>query len=301
MRRRGHPWTERPDGWIPAFVGMTLRDYTRAMFDSYLARWQLIADGAPIVTHASHLLPVRHRGEPAMLKIATMPDERAGAAVMRWWDGAGAARVLAYDDEAVLIERAMGPLSLANMARGSEDAEATRILCAAARRLHMPRGHPPTGLIALSDWFRDLPSAAESQGGILARSWEVAHGLLADPRDPVVLHGDLHHDNLLDFGPRGWLAIDPKCLIGERGFDYANIFTNPDLADPTRPVAIRPDIFARRLEIVTEESGVDRQRLLRWILAWCGLSAAWYLSDGDPAFTDLRVAELAAAELDRLA
>lgn len=267
-------------------------------FDAYLARWDLVPDGAPIVTHASHLLPVTHRGEPAMLKIATAPDERAGAAVMRWWDGVGAARVLAHDDVAILLERATGPHSLSDMARNGADDAATHILCAAARRLHMPRGHPPAGLVTLTDWFQELPPAAEREGGILARAWDVAKALLADPRDPVVLHGDLHHDNVLDFGPRGWLAIDPKCLIGERGFDYANIFTNPDLADPTRPVAIDPAIFARRLEIVVAESGLDRRRLLRWILAWCGLSAAWYLGDGDPAFTDLRIAELAAKELD---
>lgn len=39
--------------------------------------------------------------------------------------------------------------------------------------------------------------------------------------------------------------------------------------------------------------------MLRWILAWTGLSAVWYRDDGDPAEVDLRVAELASAELDR--
>jgi streptomycin 6-kinase len=104
---------------------------------------------------------------------------------------------------------------------------------------------------------------------------------------------------VLDFGVRGWLAIDPKRLVGERGFDFANIFTNPDLADPTRPVATEPGRFARRLEVVAAAARLERGRLLRWILAWTGLSAAWFFSDGDSAATDLRVAELAAAELDR--
>jgi aminoglycoside/hydroxyurea antibiotic resistance kinase len=52
-----------------------------------------------------------------------------------------------------------------------------------------------------------------------------------------VLHGDLHHGNVLDFGLRGWLAIDPKGLLGERGFDFANIFTNP--ISPIRGAASR--------------------------------------------------------------
>jgi streptomycin 6-kinase len=55
----------------------------------------------------------------------------------------------------------------------------------------------------------------------------------------------------------------------------------------------------RRLEIVTAAARLDRRRLLQWILAWTGLSAAWYLSDGDPAAIDFQVATLAAAELDR--
>jgi len=123
--------------------------------------------------------------------------------------------------------------------------------------------------------------------------------LLDDPREVTVLHGDLHHDNVLDFGERGWLAIDPKHIIGERGFDFANIFTNPDLSDPTRPVSTLPGRFQRRVEVVSDAAKLDRYRLLQWVLAWTGLSAAWFLGDDDPASIDFQVAELAATELDR--
>ncbi|MBR0641759.1 aminoglycoside phosphotransferase family protein [Plastoroseomonas hellenica] len=269
------------------------------MFDAYLDRWGLVPDGAAIVTHSGRLLPVRQAGVPAMLKLAADPDERLGGALMAWWDGEGAARVLARDGDALLLERAEGTASLAEMARTGRDDEACRILCAVAARLHQPRPQPLPELLPLGDWFRDLWPAAASRGGILARAAEAARFLLAEPREVVPLHGDLHHDNVLDFGPRGWLAIDPKRLIGERGFDYANIFTNPDLADPSRPVSTVPGCFARRLAVVSEAARLERDRLLRWILAWTGLSAVWYLGDGDPAFVDLTVAELAAAELDR--
>ncbi len=152
----------------------------------------------------------------------------------------------------------------------------------------------------LRDWFRDLWPAANTQGGVLARSAETARKLLAEPREVGMLHGDLHHDNVLDFGPRGWLAIDPKHLIGERGFDYANIFTNPDLADPTRPVATKPECFARRVDVVMAATGLERRRLLSGVLAWTGLSASWFIGDDDPlAEIDLQIAAFAAAELDR--
>ena len=107
------------------------------------------------------------------------------------------------------------------------------------------------------------------------------------------MHGDLHHDNVLDFGARGWLAIDPKRLVGERGFDFANIFCNPNFAAATAPGRL-----ARQAAIVADATRLDRKRLLQWVLAYAGLSAAWILDDGDDAALDLAVAQIAANELN---
>ncbi len=272
------------------------------MFATYIDRWGLVPDGAPIECRSGSLIPVRYRGAPAILKLAREDEERRGAAIMEWWGGDGAAHVLARDGDGLLLERATGPRSLSAMARAgeAEDIEAARVLVDVANRLHAPRRTPPPPeLTPLESWFRELWPAAETRGGLLARSAATARELLAAPRDVVVLHADLHHDNVLDFGQRGWLAIDPKRLLGERGFDFANIFTNPDLEDPSRPVGVEPGRFLRRLEIVAGAAQLERRRLLKWILAWTGLSAAWYLSDGDAAEIDFQVAALAAAELDR--
>lgn len=114
-----------------------------------------------------------------------------------------------------------------------------------------------------------------------------------------MLHRDIHHDNILDFGKRGWLAIDPKRLFGARGFDYANLFCNPDVGRAGPPIATRPDRFERRVEIVCEAAGLERRRLLQWILAWEDLSASWFISDGVSPETDMRIAELAVAALAR--
>lgn len=266
----------------------------RRMFAACLSRWGLEPDGEPLVTHSSALLPVRRAGVPMMLKVARQPEERAGARLMVWWDGDGAARVLEHAGDAVLMERAQGPGSLIELARGGRDDEASRILCGAAARLHAPRGRPPPELVPLDRWFRSLDPAAAAHGGILAASAAAARELLAAPRDVAVLHGDLHHGNVLDFGARGWLAIDPKGLVGERGFDFANLFCNPDLE-----TAAAPGRLARRLEVVVAAAALEPGRLLRWVLAYAGLSAAWSLEDGeDPDFA-LAVAALAAAELAR--
>lgn len=263
------------------------------MFETYLARWDLVMDGYPITTHKSDVLSVRLDSRPAMLKMARGEEEARGATVMIWWDGEGAAKVLAHDGAALLMERAEGPNSLIHMARGGRDDEVSRIICAAATRLHSARGKPhPKTLVPLVRWFEALPAAAARHGGILRDAATTARDLLASPRDAVVLHGDIHHGNILDFGARGWLAIDPKGLVGERGFDYANLFCNPDAE-----VALAPGRLQRQAAVVAEAAGLDRQRLLRWVLAYAGLSAAWTLEDGDNADLALSVARIAAGEL----
>jgi streptomycin 6-kinase len=178
--------------------------------DAWLARWELVPDGEAITTPSSLLLPVRQRGQPAMLKIAREEEERRGGRLMAWWHGDGAARVLAHDDRALLLERATGPRNLEAMVAAGADDEASRILCAVAARLHAPRRGPPPELVPLSRWFEALAPAARSRGGLLAEADAAARDLLADPREPVVLHGDIHHGNVLDVGARGWVAIDPK-------------------------------------------------------------------------------------------
>ncbi len=261
----------------------------------YLARWRLAPDGDRIATHSSLLLPVTRGKSRAMLKLALDDEEKAGGAVMAWWGGRGAARVLAHDADAVLMERAGGTRSLSAMALGGYDEAATHAICDVLAALHTPQGVPPP-LVPLKRWFTPLEAAASS-GGTFAASWRSASHLLADPRDIVVLHGDVHHDNILDFGAGGWRAIDPKGLVGERGYDYANLFRNP-----SEDVALHPGRFERRVALVTGRAGLDPPRLLRWIHAVMGLSAAWQIGEADQPWgpklsTTLAVADMAVAAL----
>jgi streptomycin 6-kinase len=259
---------------------------------SYLARWHLVADGDWIETPSSLLLAVRRDGRPAMLKIAREEEERRGGRLMAWWGGDGAARVLEQDGAALLIERAVGPRSLVAMVADGHDAEASRILCAVVRRLHAPRPSPPPDLMPLSLWFEMLAPAANALGGLLREANAAAQRLLSSPRDVVALHGDIHHANVLDGGERGWLAIDPKGLLGERTFDFVNILRNPDAA-----TALAPGRFSRQVEFLAQAAALDRRRLVEWTLAFAGLSAAWCIADGESAELDLAVAQLAAATL----
>ena len=284
-----------PDGAVaPALAAC----YVPPMLEPYLRQWGLVPTGDTIRTRTSQLLPVLFHGQPAMLKVTDDADERYGHLLMRWWAADGAARVLACDDGAVLLERATGSGSLVRLAEDGQDDEATRIICDVARRLHTPRGAPPPGLVPLTTWFEPLAPAARAQGGILVHAANAAADVLASQREIVPLHADLHHENVLDFGERGWLAIDPKRVIGERAFEYTILFCDPDLGLPHLTIARRPEIFAQRLKIVSEAANLEVRRLLLWVLAWAGLSAVWQIGDDLDPGIEFQVAEMALAALN---
>ncbi|MGT0249724.1 aminoglycoside phosphotransferase family protein [Burkholderia pyrrocinia] len=262
------------------------------MFDRYLGLWGLVPDGGPILTASGGLLPVLWHARPAMLKVATCDEERRGNALMTWWNGQGTAQVWQHDSDAILLERAQPAPSLAGFSASGHDDDAMRIACDVVARLHAHRAPEPPAVVPLHDWFHALLSDAAAND-VLRRSAATARALLsAQPVDEVVLHGDIHHGNILHFGSRGWLAIDPKGLRGDRAFDYANLFCNP-----AHDIAVDPVRFEQRVACVADAAQLDRRRLLQWILAWAGLSAVWLMEDGMPPDTRLPVAALAATAL----
>lgn len=263
-----------------------------ALFDKYIAQWQLTPDGESIITSSSQLLPVRYQKQPAMLKIATCEEERLGNRLMTWWHGEGAAPIFEYDDNALLLMRAQVTHSLTAMADNGQDDEASRIICEAIIKLHESKPNPPLTLVPLAHWFRALAPAALKYGGVLQLAAQIAKNLLADPQNISVLHGDIHHGNILDFESHGWLAIDPKGLIGEYYFDFANLFCNPNYR-----VATKSKRLARQVTIVAKTANLDKKRLLQWILAYAGLSVAWSLEEHKLPDLALAIAEIAATEL----
>ena len=209
-----------------------------------------------------------------MLKIALIPEEVRGARQLAWWDGNGAARVIAIEGGAVLIERAAGG-SLAAMSSGGRDEEATSIVSSVAARLH--RAPPPSALelVPLDNWFAPLLEGT-AKGDDFAMAAGNARQLLETKDAEVSLHGDLHHHNLLDFGDGDWRAIDPKGLRGERAFDFVHLLRNPDLA-----VSSAPGRLEARVAQIAAEAGISRSRLLGWAAAFSALSAVWTIEDED--------------------
>ena len=127
---------------------------------------------------------------------------------------------------------------------------------------------PPAsvGVVPLRTWFHDLVDEPQTDV-LLARAAAIARELLAEDGPSVVLHGDLHHGNVLDFDGR-WVAIDPKGLVGHPAFDVANVFCNPTFEVANARLDLRLERFADRL-------GLEPDVLAAWVVAWCGLSLVW--------------------------
>ncbi|UXN70995.1 3'-kinase [Devosia neptuniae] len=265
------------------------------VFQPWLSRWGLVPEGEAIRTHSSLLLPVQREGVPAMLKIATAEEELNGAHLMAWYAGNGAARVFAHEDSGLLLERLSGHRSLIEMERSGRGDEATGIICAVVAKLHAARNHmPPETLYPMAIWFRQLEPAATRLGGVLTKSAAAARELLAMPQYVVPLHGDIHHGNILDGDERGWLAIDPKGLLGERAFDYANLFCHPEAK-----IATEAGRLEQRIDIVARDANLDPKRVLKWILAYAGLKSVWTMEreGGGQEARELTIAQMAAAAL----
>ncbi len=294
--RQGSPYTPLPDSIQGASATFTPAAdlYPRPVnaFAAHTAKWRLVPDGSEIETPSSWLLPVRQSALPAMLKVYKPgSDERHGTDYLRYVEGDGAVCVMAADEEALLMERATGSRSLLDMAVNGGDASAGEILAGTVAKLHRPRAAaPPPTLVPLERHFASLFEHA-SEHPLLGRSAATARALFGALRDAIPLHGDLHHSNVLDGGTRGWLAVDPKGLIGERTYDVANLLGNPwphgEIEHSTERMRHMAELYANRL-------GMDERRVLAFSLAHAGLAASWALDEGaDPAYR-LKCAEVLA-------
>lgn len=112
--------------------------------------------------------------------------------------------------------------------------------------------------------------------------------LLPTQAEPVLLHGDLHHWNILSAEREPWLAIDPKGVTGEPAYEVGAWIRNPNLDQMTRSELKRMTV--RRLDQFSEELGFDRTRLRDWAFAQAVLSAWWSIEDhGSDWYTGMLV------------
>ncbi len=251
----------------------------------YLNTWNLSQPKPLATTPTSHVYTVQHEGETAVLKILTpigIEDEASGIVALRHYNGNGAVQVFAEDGEALLMEYVPGDDLLPMVQRG-DDEEATRIIAGVLNQLHSNAPETmPAGLWTLERRFRSLFRYADSGTAepVYVQAAQLVRELLDDPQQVRVLHGDMHHQNVRHQEGRGWLAIDPKGVYGEKTFDACNTLCNP----PFMPELVHNEArLLRNAHLLADTMGVDVQRLLRYTFAYACLSNVWSMEhDGVP-------------------
>ncbi|MCM3710185.1 aminoglycoside phosphotransferase family protein [Sporosarcina luteola] len=92
-----------------------------------------------------------------------------------------------------------------------------------------------------------------------------------------LLHGDLHHENILFSNERGWLAIDPKGVAGDPYFDAVSFMVNHLFTKPN------PENLLRlRVNLISELLQMNCEKLLKAAISMSTLYACWAVEDHDP-------------------
>ncbi len=214
-------------------------------------------------------------GTPAVLKLIHPHREAEHEAdALARWGGAGAVRLLERSEDglAILMERCEPgtPLSAAG------PAAALDVLTALLPRLWVPAGEPFHTLADEAAWWvAYLPDEWEQAGRpferrLLDAALDALTALAPTQAEQVLLHQDLHGDNVLAAAREPWLAIDPKPLVGEREFAVAPIVRSTELGHSRRAVV-------GRLDRLTSELGLDRDRARGWTI---GQTIAWSVDGG---------------------
>ena len=219
--------------------------------------------------------------EPVVLKvIRNQGDEWRAGEILDAFEANGVVRAYDYADGAVLLERVTPGNSLASLALDGNDEEATSILAGVIRRMS-PRT-PPESVATVEQWgnaFERYAASGEAQvpKRVLAEARRVHAHLCASQARRRLLHGDLHHYNVLFDAGRGWLAIDPKGVVGELEYEIGAALRNPY----ERPeLFVDRSVIERRVERFARELGLDARRILAWGFAQAVLSAVWAVEDG---------------------
>jgi streptomycin 6-kinase len=256
-----------------------------ATIDEYARRWGLTVRPPFEPLSYTYAAPaVRAGGSLAVLKLGLPRDElRTESAALRLYDGDGIVRLLEADDErcVMLLEWLRPGTPLASL---GDDEQATSIAAGVMRRLWRP-APPEHPFPHLADWFHGLSELRqEFDGGtgpfdarLVAEAEAAASELLASTEQPMLLHGDFHHLNVLSAEREPWLAIDPKGIVGDPAYEPGAFLYNA-LPDDLEPRELRR-ILARRIDQLAEELSLDRQRILGWGVAQAVLSGWWSYED----------------------
>lgn len=255
-----------------------------ATLDSYAQRWSLTLH-PPFALSFNYVCPAtRADGREAVLKLGFPNQELLSEMhALQHFEGRGMVKMLEadFEQQVFLLERIRPGVELVTVK--DEDAVA-RIAAQVMQQFWQPvtSARPlltveswTSGLTKLRPFFNGTTGPFAPQ--LVEAAEQIFAELVPDQGERVLLHGDLHHWNILSATRQPWLALDPKGVIGEREYEVGALIRNPDLDHFSEAELKR--VQTRRLDIFAEMLGFDRQRMLLWSLAQAVLSAWWAMED----------------------
>jgi streptomycin 6-kinase len=226
----------------------------------------------------------RSDGKPAVFKSSFLKEELSReVSVLRAFDGLGAIKVIDANEEwgVVLLEEAIHGMPLSTI---EDDAHATDIFCEVFRRLHVSTPsssqYPSVKqhFVAIERYherFDDVEIAAPLPKSWVKKAEEYLAYLIMTTSDNLLLHGDLHHENILSQGEEQWVVIDPKGIIGDVHFDTIQYLLNYENRGGDCDQVLRS-----RITIMADRLGLDSRRIAMWGVARGVLEACWVIENG---------------------
>lgn len=214
---------------------------------------------------------------PIVLKLGLDSEGLAREAfALKCFAGCGAVKVLSEDDGMLLLQRAVPGISLKSYFPNSEQ-ESVKIACEVMKKLHKANIPVAHNFPHIKDWLAALDRDWKIHDEYLQKARKLREQLLQTSEADVLLHGDLHHDNILQNG-NDWVMIDPKGVIGEPAYEVAAFIRNP-MPELLHHSDI-PHIILNRITRFAEALELPSQRILDWCFVQAVLAQAWALEDG---------------------
>ncbi|MCW2792555.1 MAG: aminoglycoside resistance protein [Nocardioides sp.] len=250
-----------------------------------LDEWELRVDGPPMHGFCSLVLPVSSSAGPGALKLGFDQDEESDheALALQHWGGRGAVRLLRADPgrRALLLER-LHPRDLATVGE-LEACEVVAGLYGRVRRVAPPQLRPVTSYVERwTEAMSSMPRNAPVPRRLVEQATHLSHALVSDPASTgAIVHGDLHHHNVLAADREPWLVIDPKAMSGDQHYEPA-----PMLWNCWDRVVASGDVrgaVRRRFHTLVDGAGLDEDRARDWVVVRVVLNAHWAVEDAERA------------------
>jgi streptomycin 6-kinase len=198
------------------------------------------------------------------------------ALALKCFTGFGAVRLIAQEKGLLLLEQATPGVSLKSYFR-DKDIEAIETTCQIIKKLHQAGVSKDHNFPHIREWLSVLDKTQYIPPVYLQKARKLRDQLLATSSHDVLLHGDLHHDNILQNG-EAWVVIDPKGVIGETAYEAAAFIRNPIpalLAHKNTHAIVK-----NRIEAFAKNLNISQNKIADWCFVQAVLAWIWALEDG---------------------